>query len=245
MDGLPRDLGTLTFSEAKEIINDWLYLHTKGIVQTGPFAGMKVPREEVWKDGSLGTKLLGCYEQELHGFIEQEIARLAVLPSPKIVNIGCAEGFYAVGLARRLPAATVYAVDINEAMAAAAAAAADMNAVSLRIGCSIDEVYTAPDLLVVDCEGAEVEYLDQVRFPSLAWASIIVECHDFDHQHTSKILAERFFLSHDIFVVVEGARNPNIFECLQQWHSMARWAAVSEGRPCMMNWFLMRPKVEA
>jgi len=41
------------------------------------------------------TKLLGFYEQPLQPYIEQVIQT----GYPTIINIGCAEGYYAVGLA--------------------------------------------------------------------------------------------------------------------------------------------------
>jgi hypothetical protein len=48
-------------------------------------------------------KFLGTYERELHRVIERAIWR-----RPKyVLNIGCAEGFYAVGLAIRLNDAQV------------------------------------------------------------------------------------------------------------------------------------------
>ncbi len=92
--------------DLKTDLNKWIHRKTNGVVQSGPFAGMKLSQNEVWKDGNLGTKLLGCYEKELHGFIEDEIKRLSNRPS-RIVDIGCAEGFYSVGLALRLLAVTL------------------------------------------------------------------------------------------------------------------------------------------
>lgn len=233
----------VSLSDLKERINDWLFQETGGVVQSGPFTGMRLKREDVWKDGSISAKILGTYEQELHPFIEDEIKRLAELANPRIVNIGCAEGYYAVGLARRLPAATVWAIDLAEDAMAIAVEAAELNGASLVTKDTLDHVFAAPDLLVVDCEGAEVKYLDLEAFPALRRSTIIVECHDTEEQPTTRILAERFFDSHQIWLVIEGGRDPNKFDCMRQWHSMARWAAVSEGRPCMMNWFLMRPKV--
>ena len=56
-------------------------------------------------DGDLPPKLLCCYEAELHPAIERAAARNPQL----IVTIGCAEGYYAVGMARVLLAARVHA----------------------------------------------------------------------------------------------------------------------------------------
>ena len=42
--------------------------------------GMKLPYDRAWQDDSLGAQILGCYEQELHQYIEEEIVRLEKLP---------------------------------------------------------------------------------------------------------------------------------------------------------------------
>lgn len=217
-------------------VNDWLYAQTGGVVQSGPFKGMTVPREQGWQDGALCPALLGCHEEELHVAIEHEIERLAELPNPKIVNVGCAEGYYAIGLARRLPKATVWAVDIcDESLRIAQQAAAD-NGVKIVVGATIDDMFASPDLVVMDCEGAEVGYLDPVRWPRLLRATIIVEIHV-----PPAIIYDRFAKTHFIDVIPEAGRNPNKFPFLHDKPSAFRWMMVSENRPCLMCWFVMRP----
>lgn len=229
--------------KAKEPINDWIVAKTGGIVQTGPFAGMKLLSGKSWDDGNLGCQLLGCYESELHWAIESEIRRLSMIKSPKIVNIGCAEGFYAVGLARRLPHATIYAVDNKDEAYDLTMRTAEANGVKNVVGKeSLSRVVMIePDLVVSDCEGFEVEYLDPEKYPALINAVMIVECHDNVTLPCTRVLHERFSSTHGIKTINEGARDPNQFEILQALHSLDRWAAVSEGRPCMMHYLVMNP----
>ena len=54
-------------------------------------------------------KLIGSYEEEVHPIIEEIIRRRYSI----VVNIGCAEGYYAVGFALRIPDAIVYAFDVD------------------------------------------------------------------------------------------------------------------------------------
>src|SRR5436190_882004 len=61
----------------------------------GIFKGLQYPRFESSGSG-LVTKLLGSYENELHPFIQQ----LGANKYTEIIDIGCAEGYYAVGLAQ-------------------------------------------------------------------------------------------------------------------------------------------------
>lgn len=228
--------------QAKKPINDWLYDQTKGIVQSGPFKGMLLPVEESWGDGNLSCKLLGCYEQELHDDIEREIARLSLLPEPQIIDIGCAEGYYAVGMARRLPKASVYAVDISKTALTVTEWAAGLNGAKVTTNARpIGDIVLAPDLVIVDCEGAEVNYLGLDKWPSLAHATIIVECHGFEGNPITQTLEARFAGTHGIKNIIEGGRDPNQFVMLRGMHSLDRWLAVSEGRPCMMDWLVMRP----
>ena len=77
----------------------------------GPFKGMKYIKKS--NSSALLPKLLGTYEQELHQVIEQIISE----EYQNIADIGCAEGYYAVGFAyksRNRPGFQVYAYDINK-----------------------------------------------------------------------------------------------------------------------------------
>jgi hypothetical protein len=229
---------------SKGEFEDWLYEQTGGVVQSGPFKGMNLFREQSWDSGFLSPQLLGCYEAELHEVIEQEIERLESVATPKIVNVGCAEGYYAVGLKRRLPHARMYVIDTDEKALRIARHTAALNGVSLISGEPLSEVFAAPDLVVMDCEGAEVEYLDAEKFPDLKHAHIIVELHNLLHQDTQGILTQRWHGSHDIECIWEGPRNPNIYEILHRQSSLVRWFAVNEGRPCLMAWYVMKPRLK-
>ena len=74
---------------------------TAGLVHAGPFAGMR------YVDRSVGScfipKLLGTYERELAPKIERICRRQPGL----VVDVGAAEGYYAVGLAMRIPEARI------------------------------------------------------------------------------------------------------------------------------------------
>ena len=76
-------------------------------VLAGPFQGMRYFNEVTW--GSLIPKWVGTYEMELHPWIGQIVGQ----PPRIVIDVGCAEGFYAVGLARLLPGVPVFAFDID------------------------------------------------------------------------------------------------------------------------------------
>lgn len=227
---------------AKKYLNDYIYDCYKGIVMIGPFKGMKILKEMAWFDGNLGTKVLGCYEQELHEFIEDEINYLKKLGRPPIIlDIGCSEGYYAVGMALRIPGAKVVAVDSSDEALRITQLAAKANDVVIETlkDCPYD---IKPDFVICDCEGGEMVYLDPDKFPGLRDATILVECHDMENTPATKTMGDRFKVTHNVWILFEGGRNPNQFDILGEFDSLMRWLAVSEGRPCIMHWLQMRVK---
>jgi SAM-dependent methyltransferase len=224
-------------------VDHWIYSETAGIVQSGPFQGMLLLDEQEWNDGNLSTKCLGCYEEELHPEIEAQIARLEKIDSAKIVDLGCAEGYYAIGMARRLPLAMIYGVDIAKKSLAILRKAAAVNGVTnIKLDAVIEEVMAHPDLVICDVEGDEINYLRLDCFPDLKQADIVVECHNCEGLHISQILVDRFSPTHEIRQVWEGPRDPNKFAILNHRESLHRWMAVCEGRPCTMDWLIMKAK---
>ena len=231
----------------KAEIDEWLYEQVDGVVQSGPFIGMRMLHQTAWRDTHLSPMLLGCYEEELHGEMERQITRLKALAKPKIGVIGSAEGYYAIGLKRRLPNADVFVVDCNQAALDICQEAAAANEVTLY-QVELDFLIPNADLLVLDCEGGEVHYLDAERWPQLRQAHVVVELHNYPPTEsqpaliTDKILLDRFRGSHRINLILEGPRNPNQYKWLCAMTSDYRWLAVSESRPCLMGWYLMEPK---
>ncbi|MDB4621386.1 hypothetical protein OAG82_00885 [Rubripirellula sp.] len=73
-------------------------------ILSGPFNGMKWPAAEHPKSYS-AQMLLGTYELEIHPWIENACNGSYDL----IIDIGAAEGFYAVGMAMRNPEIPVIA----------------------------------------------------------------------------------------------------------------------------------------
>ena len=83
-------------------------------------------------------------------------------------------------------------------------------------------------MLLVDCEGGELQLLDPEQVPGIQGCDVIVECHDFLNSSITPTLQKRFAASHDVELISEGPRDPNQFPSLQRWQSTDRWLAVNE-----------------
>jgi hypothetical protein len=237
------------FTSFKKRLADEIHEQAKGVVQAGPFKGMKLINEGAWEVSAMAPMILGSYEKELQPIFEAEIERLEKLAHPIIVNIGCAEGYYAIGLGRRLPKAIIYALDTNDESLAIMKENAKLNDVTnIVVGADLGYVLNNPTFIVSDCEGSETAYLDPLKWRGTVGSTVLCEIHDTKETAdsevtwTDKILYERYRESHYMQLVLEGGRNPYDYELIRTRSSEERFLALSEGRPYLMVWCYMRPR---
>lgn len=219
--------------------------HNGLTVREGPFAGMEYNDHST--EGCHIAKLLGVYEQPLHPMIQ-------ALVSPEIrtvLNVGSAEGYYAVGFARRMPWARVVARDADPKAPVQVQALAAKNGVADRIvtGGEIDHAGFAEydgggTLLVCDIEGAEAQLLDPAAAPALTRMRILVESHEVLQPGVTTMLAERFKPSHRIQRVEDNGlrtvREPPPW--FKRMAHLDQLLALWEWRTGPTPWLIMTPK---
>ena len=212
-------------------------------VQHGPLAGMQLLGNAA--EGCYIPKLLGCYEMELHPFLKQ----LPWRNYDAIIDIGCAEGYYAIGFARLLPAVTVHARDTDPRARNLCRKMAELNQVAERV--QIAGEFSGEEfagfagqraLVFCDIEGAETDLLDPGRYPGLAGLDVIVEMHDSPELSVSTLLSSRFQDSHDIEIVRSGPRDFPLPALFNNAGEMDRFLAVWEWRARPTPWAVMTVK---
>jgi hypothetical protein len=209
------------------------------VVQTGPFAGLQFPART--HSRHIGPKLIGSYEEELYPILEALLDR----PYRAVVDVGCAEGYYAVGLAMRLPRATVHAFDTDAWARQTVAEMAELNGVqNLRIHGACDPEWLAsnlePDTFVLsDCEGYEDVLLDPLRAPTLEGADILVELHEAQAPGVGQRIAKRFQTTHEAQFIGARDRDPEQYPAIDFLEPRERQIAVSDIRPEDQQWLLL------
>lgn len=227
-----------------------IYVENRGLqVRGGPFKGMQYHLQP----NAYGTipALLGSMESELHGFVEYLIG----LAPRRIVNVGCGNGYYAVGFARRLPECQVIGVDIEQRCREMTMSLADENGVANRV--RVEDLATAASLeaqvgegtvLFMDCEGAELDLLDPAQTPALKSTVFLVELHDFLLRKNDPgfsltgTLVGRFKETHNLRFRTTSTPDAFAYPDLMEWGPYQRWVALNEGRPVVMQWMLAIPK---
>jgi hypothetical protein len=219
------------------------------IVDQGPFKGMRYPAAKSC-GSALVPKLIGSYECELHAIIEEICSQQYRI----VIDIGCAEGYYAVGLALRIPSAYVIAFDTNTEATELCRLMADLNRVGHRVitaGWCDEDVLAlltsgGRSLIVCDTEGYEKTLFSESLVPLLSGHDLLIETHDIFEPGISDLLQERFSSTHEI-VTTESV--PDILksrECrsplLRQVKESERVDLVTEGRPDIMKWLYLKSR---
>lgn len=211
-------------------------------VAAGPFAGVRLyDGEGSWSQ--LAPYALGSYEEELHPHIER---LLATRRYTSVVDVGAAEGYYAVGLARRLPDARVIAADADATARIICGRMAQLNGVADRVevvgAMTPAELDTAIDqrtLVLVDCEGCEYDLLRPDLAPKLRSADLVVELHDLVDPRITPAITERFADTHEMLLVQTRPRDPADYPALRRWPRRVQRRAVDELRVAPMQWAVL------
>lgn len=230
-------------------LENLVYRRVGGRIQQGPFSGMRYIRDSV--GSAYVPKVLGIYERELIDYVE----RACALRFPLIVDIGAAEGYYAVGMSLRNPNARIIAFEMEERGRKALQEMAALNRVASRIqihdkcGCAdLQSVLMDWDraLVICDVEGDEEKLLDPAAIPALAHTQLLVETHDFVLRGVTERLVERFSPTHEVRRIWQEARNRQEmpYRTLATALLPRRYLdwAVSEWRPEKMSWLWMEPR---
>jgi ribosomal protein L11 methylase PrmA len=217
---------------------------TNNTVVNGIFEGMTIVPKWSWGDGDHAAKLLGIYECELYDAVEEHLDSKPDL----LINVGCAEGFWGIGCAMRSNAPLIL-VDVD----AGAVSTALENAANNNVTVQETNLEFNPQLLeqrlsgatnpflVMDCEGAEEQYLDPTVVPSLSKTRIVVETHDCFIPGISEKVALRFTETHNIELITQGAKNPYV-DPINDFGDEDKWLLVNENRPHTMFWLNLTPK---
>lgn len=172
----------------------------KSSVIAGPFQGLKYV--ETAAGSTLLLKLIGCYEEVLHPVIEE----LKKHDLKTIIDIGCAEGYYLVGLGMAMPQSRLIGFDIDPEAIKLTKELAAINGIKNELillpNCTPDNLndyITQDTLLICDAEGFELEILNPANTPKLATATyLLIELHEFAAPGVTEILKDRFAATHTI-----------------------------------------------
>jgi hypothetical protein len=221
-------------------------------ILAGPFQGMRFSWKQWDPHFSVPlAKFLGTYELELQPLVNQ----LVRMSFEKVVDVGAADGYYAIGFAVRCPAAHVIAYEQlpggRDLIFQLAAANGVSPRIDIRGRCEIGDLngaLTGLDrcLVMVDVEGYEAILLDPSVVPGLRRAHVLVEAHDCYAPGVTRSIQERFQATHDIEMIESRSRHVTDARIVSPWlryyakYNVGGWMAE---RLHQVTWLFLRPRL--
>lgn len=205
--------------------------HFEYTVQCGPFRGMRYTRAAVLTHHST-PNLLGAYERQLYPLLEEAAVRC-----DQIIDIGSAEGYFAVGLAR-LTGKRVIAFDANGSEREMLKEMAALNGVSDLVDVSrwcscatlADLAAGQRALVFCDIDGGEFDLFTPEVVEALRGCDVFIELHGTPAENSD--LIRRFhgrdpiILEHPTetagaeriqFLGIDAERMATEYRSMQQW----------------------------
>lgn len=221
-------------------------------VHSGPFNGLK------YVDHAVGS----AYIPKLAGSYEKELARVMNTIAGKgfqtIIDVGAAEGYYAVGMARLLPRSKVIAFESETAGQQLIKEMAVLNQcanIDIRGECDPSQLRTTlsccdlnSTCIIMDVEGYERTLLDPALIPDLKQVHVLLEVHDCHDPDLAALIFNRFKDSHCFEEIVSTVRTksdmPSAVIKQLPWYCRTQRAVqnlLNEQRGATMRWFWMQP----
>lgn len=218
--------------------------HYDYCVGNGPFKGMRFLKDRFFH--SIAPMLVGSFEKELFQFWDELLVRCPTT----IIDIGAAEGFYAVGFARMFPSARIIAFEELTEQRQRLQALAVKNEVCDRLlikrRCTPEELlaldYAAPTFILCDCEGYESELFTSELCLRLSETFLVIELHETKAPGVLAKLTQVFEATHTIELIKTERRTIEDAEDLSFLSKNDRLWAVQEHRNSPQHWMILRPK---
>ncbi len=211
----------------------------------GPFVGMRYLRRAT--GSAYLPKLVGTYELELLPAIHDILRN----PPDLIIDVGAAEGYYAVGLATRLPKVRVIAYDIYKPARYMLRSLAKLNGVldlidiraaSTPAALEADLATAVKPVVICDCEGYEDDLLLPTPGSPLARAKVLVELHEMFRPGVGERIRRRFTATHVIQEFDTTDRNEAHMPGALGLAGEQAKQVMDEYRAASMQWLYMAPR---
>ena len=238
-----------TIRERQARISREVFDKCNGTVQRGLFKGLKLAANPWWGGLDLGSQCLGYYEQE----ILELISELPDEATRTFIDIGAADGYYAVGMLLTKKAEKCICFEASEAGQAAIRDAWILNGAPGELEIyglanqtallSLPKFEDGKTLALVDIEGGEFNLLTEAVIDKLAGSIVIIEVHEWETDFLTnyEALIYRLQKKFDLFKIPRTNKKVVNDANLRDFTDDNRQLLVSERRPSNMRFLFLTP----
>jgi len=217
----------------------------------GVFKEMKLSSNPWWGYFDTTSKILGEYEKT----VCLKIHKILKNNKMPFIDIGAADGFYAVGVARSGLSEKTYAFEISPRGRESIKLNARLNGCIKKLIIKKEANYLSLKkiidknkscLVLIDIEGSEYELLSNKILKLLRHCELIIESHPHHVSNGKKMEQELISRSKKFFnssIIERGPYNPNKFKILADLTDDERLLSLSEGRLKNPKWLYFKPYI--
>ena len=242
------------FEKKKYELSLNLYKKHNNSVIYGPYKGMFFSENNHWGIGDLGPKIIGLYEFEVQNKLIDLVSNFKI---ENFVNIGAAEGYHAIGIAKktRIQNFVLYEIDKKgqEILKENILKNELKKNIKIENEANLNSIYElnkkldfSKTLFLIDIEGFELELFNDEILGLLKNSFLIIENHRFLLSKTKQIkyqeLVNKFDDSFNVELVSNTGRNISQINEISNLSENELMMISSESRPKMMEWFVLTPK---
>jgi len=179
------------------------YLKEELSVMAGPFKGLQYPAFKAYTSSIL-PKILGTYESEIYDHIDTFLKKKYA----QVIDIGAAEGYYAVGIARNMNTTPIICYDVNPQALAFCKKMGELNQIN---NLQVNGLFTTEhfekyayqnSLIICDVDGYEKDLFPNTQIvEKLKFSDLIIETHDYIDPSITQNLIKVFSPTHDCVVI--------------------------------------------
>ena len=231
----------------RDLIGKKIFDNYSGVIAYGEFKGTQLQGASEWSGyRDTGTKILGLYEKQVVDWIALQPRRFDLF-----VDIGAADGFYAIGLLKKNLVGSAITYEISMGDRAVCKSMSQLNSVTNQISIKdkaekIDLIQVLSSnlhtLILVDIEGSEFDLIDAEVLETGKDKFFVIEIHA---RIGTKKFIEFFRLCqtfHECEVITGTKKDFPSDDFTNNLSDNERSLLMSEGRPYQMGWIVLSPK---
>ena len=242
------------FEKKKYEISLNLYEEHNNLVIHGPYKGMFFSENNHWGIGDLGPKIIGLYEFEVQNKLLDLVNNFKI---ENFVNIGAAEGYHAIGIAKKTKVQNFVLYEIDKKGQEILKDNILNNELKKNIEieneANLNSIYElnkkfdfSKTLFLVDIEGSELNLFNDEILGLLKNSFLIIENHKFllseAKQNKYQELINKFNDNFSMEIIRNTGRNVSQINEISNLSENELMMISSESRPKMMEWFVLTPK---
>jgi hypothetical protein len=241
------------FEKKKYELSLSLFKKYNNSVISGPYKNMFFSEKSYSGIGDLGAKIIGVYELEVQNKLLELINNFNI---ENFVNIGSAEGYHAIGVAKQEKIKKIITLEKDEKSTSIFTENIKKNNLKKNITIENEansgtfnilntKIDFSKTLFLIDIEGNELELLDDKAIELLKKSFLIIENHKFllcdQKQYKYDMLINKLKNTFNLEIIKNTGRDISQIKEISDLSENELMMVISESRIKMMEWLVLSP----